>query len=209
MPTAMRQHRRLERLCTHICATEGEGEFHSVEQILEEHLPPKELAQVKSVLYGLNTGKAVAPLAIPFKALEIATHGNFDVQMYQFNAHAEIRDPRRVKIAVTQNMIVEPTDAPIQQQYLALQLKHEQFVEAAAAAGCNIICFQEAWTMPFAFCTREKLPWTGFAEDAKTGPSTQFCQRMAKKHNMVIVSPILERDMDHGTDTLIHTQKTK
>ena len=52
--------------------------------------------------------------------------------------------------------------------------------------------------MPFAFCTREKLPWTAFAESAEDGPSTQFCKEMAKKHNMVIVSPILERDSKHS-----------
>eukprot|EP00128_Syssomonas_multiformis_P000346 Colp12_sorted_trinity150504_noHs@16759 len=52
--------------------------------------------------------------------------------------------------------------------------------------------------MPFAFCTREKLPWTQFAESAETGATTKFCQQLAKKYNMVIVSPILERDHDHG-----------
>ena len=50
-------------------------------------------------------------------------------------------------------------------------------------------------TRPF---TREKLPWLGFAECAKTGTSTQFCEEMAKKHNMVVVSPILERDYEHA-----------
>jgi beta-ureidopropionase len=40
--------------------------------------------------------------------------------------------------------------------------------------------------------------WVEFAELAETGQSTQFCKEMAKKHNMVIVSPILERDMIHG-----------
>jgi hypothetical protein len=40
--------------------------------------------------------------------------------------------------------------------------------------------------------------WVEFAESAETGQSTQFCKEMAKKHNMVIVSPILERDMIHG-----------
>ena len=52
--------------------------------------------------------------------------------------------------------------------------------------------------MPFAFCTREKLPWTDFAESAEDGRSTQWLKRMALKHNMVIVSPILERDDAHG-----------
>lgn len=48
--------------------------------------------------------------------------------------------------------------------------------------------------MPFAFCTRERLPWTEFAESAETGPSTKFLSQLAAKHNMVIISPILERD---------------
>lgn len=52
--------------------------------------------------------------------------------------------------------------------------------------------------MPFAFCTREKYPWLELAEEARTGPSADFCRRMAKKHSMVIVSPILERDSAHG-----------
>ncbi|XP_029082629.1 beta-ureidopropionase isoform X6 [Monodon monoceros] len=52
--------------------------------------------------------------------------------------------------------------------------------------------------MPFAFCTREKLPWTEFAESAEDGPTTKFCQELARKHDMVVVSPILERDTEHG-----------
>lgn len=32
--------------------------------------------------------------------------------------------------------------------------------------------------MPFAFCTREKLPWTEFAESAEDGPTTRFCQEV-------------------------------
>lgn len=28
--------------------------------------------------------------------------------------------------------------------------------------------------MPFAFCTKEKLPWTEYAESARHGPSTKF-----------------------------------
>jgi beta-ureidopropionase len=52
-------------------------------------------------------------------------------------------------------------------------------------------------TMPFAFCTREKH-WCEFAESAATGPSTQLLSGLARKHNMVIVSPILERDDAHG-----------
>jgi hypothetical protein len=30
----------------------------------------------------------------------------------------------------------------------------------------QILCLQEAWPMPFAFCTREKEVWCEFSEDA-------------------------------------------
>ena len=50
--------------------------------------------------------------------------------------------------------------------------------------------------MPFAFCTREKH-WCEFAEPVD-GESTQFLQDLAKTYNMVMVSPILERDVAHG-----------
>ncbi|RZC36975.1 beta-ureidopropionase, partial [Asbolus verrucosus] len=52
--------------------------------------------------------------------------------------------------------------------------------------------------MPFAFCTREKLPWCEYAESAESGPTTTFLKELAKRHNMVIISPILERDELHG-----------
>lgn len=58
--------------------------------------------------------------------------------------------------------------------------------------------------MPFAFCTREKFPWCEFAEDAENGPSTKLLKQLASQYNMVIVSPILERDEIHG-DTIWNT----
>jgi beta-ureidopropionase len=51
--------------------------------------------------------------------------------------------------------------------------------------------------MPFGVCTREKR-WNEFAESAANGPSTRLCQELARRHGMVIVSPILERDEAHG-----------
>ena len=57
--------------------------------------------------------------------------------------------------------------------------------------------------MPFAFCTRERR-WCEFAEAVRDGPSTLLVQELARRHNMVIVSPILERDAAHG-DTLWNT----
>ena len=174
------------------------SEFHSVEHLLAEHLPPDAHRKVMGAMYGLNAGAPVAELPLPPAAAALAAKGDFDVVLHKFGAAAESREPRIVRFGVTQNCIRAPTTAPIDEQYQALQDRHEEFIEAAAAAGTNVLCFQEAWTMPFAFCTREKLPWTDFAESAEDGRSTQWLKRMALKHNMVIVSPILERDDAHG-----------
>ncbi|KAK7072103.1 Beta-ureidopropionase, partial [Halocaridina rubra] len=81
-----------------------------------------------------------------------------------------------VRIGVVQNSIVKETTTPIADQRAAIYTKITKITEAASLCGVNIICYQEAWTMPFAFCTREKQPWCEFAESAENGPTTQLCQ---------------------------------
>lgn len=106
---------------------------------------------------------------------KLADEQNFHLDGYRFSAHAEqLRPPRLVKVAAIQNQIVEPTTAPIAQQRDAIHKRVGQLIEAAARGGANVICLQEAWTMPFAFCTRERLPWCELAESAENGPSTKF-----------------------------------
>ncbi|KAJ8668317.1 hypothetical protein QAD02_009980 [Eretmocerus hayati] len=110
----------------------------------------------------------------------------------------QLRPPRIVRVGLIQNSIVLPTDAPVSEQRTAIHNKIVGYIEHAAKCGVNIVCMQEAWTMPFAFCTREKYPWCEFAEDALTGPTTELLSTIARKHNMVIISPILERDEVNG-----------
>uniref|UniRef100_A0A8C9DKC7 Beta-ureidopropionase n=1 Tax=Prolemur simus TaxID=1328070 RepID=A0A8C9DKC7_PROSS len=177
------------------------AEWGSLEQCLEKHIPPAELREVKRILYGKETRK----LDLPSSAFEAASREDFELQGYAFEAAEEqLRRPRIARVGLVQNRTPLPTDAPVAEQVAALHKRIEAIVEVAAACGVNIICFQEAWTMPFAFCTREKLPWTEFAEPAEDGPTTRFCQKLAKKHDMVVVSPILERDGEHG-DVLWNT----
>jgi beta-ureidopropionase len=103
-----------------------------------------------------------------------------------------------VRVGIVQHRIVLPTTDPIPQQVTAIHKRMDTILKSAALSGVNVVCFQEAWTMPFAFCTREKHPWSEFAESAEDGPSTRFCQELAQKYNMMILSPILERDHVHG-----------
>ncbi|KAK5980640.1 hypothetical protein GCK32_014851 [Trichostrongylus colubriformis] len=65
-------------------------------------------------------------------------------------------------------------------------------IEAAALAGANIVCLQETWMMPFAFCTRERLPWTEFAESAENGPTTKFLAEVYLIRAIVSVGSLTE-----------------
>ncbi|XP_062506815.1 beta-ureidopropionase-like [Corticium candelabrum] len=177
------------------------AEVESLDSVLEKHLPPEELTEVKRILYG----KPVEKLEFPADASHSADTKGFELAGYRFSAAVEQeRDPRIVRVGLVQNRIVLPTTAPVAEQRDALHRRIGEITETAAKCGVNVICYQEVWTMPFAFCTREKLPWTQFAESAEDGPTTVFCQKLAKKHNMVIISPILERDSTHG-DILANT----
>ena len=53
-------------------------------------------------------------------------------------------------------------------------------IEAAGEMGVNVLCLQEAWTMPFAFCTREKH-WNEFAEDVRTGEKKNSKKKKEKE----------------------------
>ena len=168
-------------------------EIESLEGLLRK-LSPEDQAEAFRILYGNH------PEELPIHPV-VQTHAderNFEVAAYRFGGAAEqLRAPRRVRIGTIQTQIIEPTDAPLEQQYQAICSRTEELIHAAGAMGCNVLGLQEAWTMPFAFCTREKHPWLEFAEPAD-GPTTQFLATLARQYNMVIVSPILERDDVHG-----------
>lgn len=43
--------------------------------------------------------------------------------------------------------------------------------------------------MPFAFCTRERMPWCEFAECAYTGRTTKLCQSVCRTRAVQFVNP--------------------
>jgi len=171
----------------------GKTEIESLESLLRK-LPEADQAEAFRILYG----NMPEELPISDDAAALAQQHDFDVAAYRFASTPEQRRPARiVRVGVAQMQIIEPTDVPLEQQFQALCRRTEQLIHAAGAMGCNVLGLQEAWTMPFAFCTREKHPWLEFAEPVD-GPSTQFLAGLARRYNMVIVSPILERDEVHG-----------
>lgn len=102
-----------------------------------------------------------------------------------------------MRIGAVQHEIKLPTDTPVKK---FLDKAHEwatEVVKAAHLSGVNVICFQELWNAPFFLCTREKYPWVEYAEDFENGPTSQLFKELSAKYNMVIISPILERDAVH------------
>ncbi|KAM7279458.1 hypothetical protein ACFE04_006592 [Oxalis oulophora] len=171
--------------------------FDSLHTLLSANLQPHVYKEVSRLLLGLNCGKGLELLSVEESAKALSFKHDFDLHAFSFSADKELmREPRVVRVGLIQNSIALPTTAPFSTQRTAIFHKLEPIINAAGASGVNILCLQEAWTMPFAFCTREKR-WCEFAEPVD-GESTQFLQKFAQKYNMVIVSSILERDVNHG-----------
>lgn len=69
---------------------------------------------------------------------------------------------------------------------------HLPFVEQAGKQGVQILCLQEIFDGPY-FCPGQSPRWYDAAE-AVPGPTTAIFQELAKKHSMVIVVPLYERE---------------
>ena len=167
-------------------------ELESLEGLLRK-LPEADQKEAFRILYG----DLPDTIPLPKEVQAYADQHDFEVAGYTFPAAPEQRrPPRRVRIGVIQNKVIRPTTDPVVDQYEAIADRVEVMLEAAGKLGVNVVCLQEAWTMPFAFCTREKTPWLEFAEPID-GPSTQRLAQIARRLNMVIVSPILENQCGH------------
>lgn len=139
--------------------------FTSLEETLNKYIPKEELVEVKRILYGQsqewvfykfkswydNKIFCWCPnrkvLEISKEASTIAKKNDFEVKSYVFDALPESTRPARiVKVGAVQNSIVLPTSAPILDQRNAIFDKVKALIDAAGAAGVNVLCLQEAWS---------------------------------------------------------------
>lgn len=182
--------------------TASNTEIVSLDSLVSNSLSGADLEEFNRIYYGR---KDQHPLVIKAKNIEFAASNNFEIAAYDFPApKEEIRKPKIVRVGIIQNSIATATNKPITEQRQGIFDKISKLIHAAAEEDVNIVCLQEAWSMPFIFCTREKQPWCEFAESATEGPSIHFLKELAAKYCMVIISPILERDEAHG-DTIWNT----
>ena len=67
------------------------------------------------------------------------------------------------------------------------------YVDQAAKAGVQVLCLQEVFNTPY-FCPAQTPNWYDAAESVP-GPTVELFQEYAKRHRMVIVVPLYEREM--------------
>ena len=90
--------------------------FPSLEEILAKHLPEDKLDKVMRILYG----RPAQRLEVTEDMREMSRVKDFDLQKWSISAlpEKEPRPPRKVSIALVQNQVVLPTEAPILEQVL-------------------------------------------------------------------------------------------
>lgn len=82
---------------------------------------------------------------------------------------------------------------PVAKIKQAMLDKHLPLIEEAGKKGVQILCLQEIFNGPY-FCPSQDSKWCDTAEPIP-GPTIELMQTYAKKHDMVIIVPIYEREM--------------
>ncbi len=83
--------------------------------------------------------------------------------------------------------------APVASIKQAMIDKHLPMIDEAGKRGVQILCLQEIFCGPY-FCPSQDSKWCDTAE-AIPGPTCELLATYAKKHHMVIIVPIYEREM--------------
>ena len=96
-----------------------------------------------------------------------------------------------VKCGLIQASNACDTSEPIEKIREANIAKHMTLIDAAGAAGVQILCMQEIFTGPY-FCAEQVPRWYEATEYIPDGPTTRLMQATAKKYEMVIVVPLYE-----------------
>jgi N-carbamoylputrescine amidase len=73
--------------------------------------------------------------------------------------------------------------------------KHLGYIRQAAEAGAQIVCLQEIFNGPY-FCAEQETRWYDVAERVPDGPIIKLMQEEARKHHIVLIVPIYEREQE-------------
>jgi beta-ureidopropionase len=77
----------------------------------------------------------------------------------------------------------------------AMLAKHVRLIEQAGRKKVQILCLQELFYGPY-FCAEQNARWYELTEPVPQGPTVQLMMKLAKKHRMVIIVPIYEKEIE-------------
>ncbi len=103
--------------------------------------------------------------------------------------------PRTIRCSLIQAANVAPVDQPLEQVKRAMIDKHLIYIEQAAKAGAQIVCLQEIFYGPY-FCAEQQTRWYDFTELVPDGPTIREMQDVARKHRIVLIVPVYEREQE-------------
>ena len=99
---------------------------------------------------------------------------------------------RSVKGGLLQLSMAKP-EGTVDQIKQAMLEKTLPYVDRAAKSGVQMLCLQEVFNTPY-FCPAQTPNWYDAAEPVP-GPTTNLLAEYARKHNMVLIVPLYEREM--------------
>ena len=99
-----------------------------------------------------------------------------------------------IRGGLIQAALVGSGDDPINKIKDAMLEKHISMIDEAGKKGVQILCLQELFYGPY-FCAEQKTKWYELVEKIPEGDTTKLMQDLAKKHNMVIIVPIYEKEI--------------
>jgi beta-ureidopropionase len=114
--------------------------------------------------------------------------------------------PRIVRCSLIQAANVASPDSPLSEIKERMIEKHLGYVKQAADDGAQIVCLQEIFTGPY-FCAEQQVRWYDSTEEIPNGPTIRLMQDVARKHRVVLIVPIYEREQDgvyYNTAAVLH-----
>jgi beta-ureidopropionase len=99
----------------------------------------------------------------------------------------------RVRCALIQATTATSKQDSIEKIKEAAIEKHLRMIDDAAVRGAQVTCLQEIFSGPY-FCQEQDARWYDMAEPVP-GPITEIMQERARRHQMVLIVPMYEKQM--------------